>query len=195
MSKQGTRQQQIFEFLQEFTARHGYPPSVREIGEAVGLKSPSTVHLHLKTLTEAGLIQRDDRKTRAISLPNAGTQLRQVPILGRVQAGDPILAYEDYSGMLPYDPGDDGDYFALEVRGDSMKDAGILAGDFVVVRRQQSAVSGEIVVALLDDEATVKRYLRRGRDIWLMPENKNYDPIRGTDCVIVGRVRAVVRDL
>ena len=195
MSKQGVRQQQIFEFLQEYTTRHGYPPSVREIGEAVGLKSPSTVHLHLKTLAEVGMIQRDDRKTRAICLPNANAQIRQVPILGRVQAGEPILAYEDYNGMLSYDPGDNGDYFALEVRGESMKDAGILAGDFVVVRRQPSAVSGEIVVALIDDEATVKRYLRRGRDIWLMPANKNFDPIDGTDCIIVGRVTTVIREL
>jgi repressor LexA len=192
MRKPGKRQQQIYEYLQKFQAEHGYPPSVREIGTAVGLKSPSTVHLHLKNLAEAGYILRDEGKTRAICLPGKN---RQVPILGRVAAGNPILAYEDYIGTLPFDPGDAGEFFALEVRGDSMKDAGILAGDYVVVRRQETATSGEIVVALLDDEATVKRFQRRGRDIWLLPENRQYDPINGNNCIILGRVTTVIREL
>lgn len=192
MGKPGKKQQEIYEYLQKFQSEHGYPPSVREIGAAVNLKSPSTVHLHLKKLAEAGYIQRDEGKTRAICLPNT---TKQVPILGRVAAGNPIYAASDYIGMLAYDPGDTGDFFALEVRGDSMKDAGILAGDYVVVRRQESAVSGDIVVAVLEEEATVKRYLRRGRDIWLMPENRHYEPINGNECVIVGRVTTIIREL
>lgn len=182
----------IYDFIVKSTQKHGYPPSVREIGEAVGLRSPSTVHAHLNTLKEEGLIQRDDRKTRALSTsaPAGG-----VPIVGKVTAGAPILAFEDDYGRLPYRTECPETDFALKVRGDSMTGAGILDGDFIIVRQQGTASHGDIVVALLEDEATVKRLFRKNGVVLLMPENENYEPIDGSDCRILGRVIAVVREL
>lgn len=186
------KQEEIHKFLMESTAQNGYPPSVREICTAVNLKSPSTVHSHLRKLENAGLISIDNNKTRAIKI--AGSR-GGVPIMGRVTAGSPILAFEQDLGVLPFNPSDSGEHFALEVYGDSMINAGILDGDYVVVRKQQTATHGEIVVALLEDEATVKRLWRKNGEIKLMPENPDYEPIEGSDCTILGRVTAVVREI
>ena len=197
------KQQQIYDFILEFTSAHGYPPSVREIGTAVGLKSPSTVHFHLKGLEEAGVIVKAEGKTRAISLPGAplgpvaeeeDPHADQIPVVGNVAAGSPILAQECIEDYLTFDTqGLSGEHFALRVRGESMLNAGILPDDLVVVHRQQQARSGDIVVALIGDEATVKTLRLRDGQVWLMPENPAYEPIDGTFAQILGRVVAVVR--
>ena len=196
MAKLRTKQQQIYDYIVSFTEEHGYPPSVREIGEAVGLKSPSTVHFHMKNLEKAGMIVKAKKKTRAISLPHSedGPPQDTVPILGNVAAGAPILAEECIEDYLTFDTGGlSGEHFALRVRGESMRDAGILPGDLVVVHQQQDANSGEIVVAMFDGEATVKTLRRRDGHVWLMPENPEYEPIPGDHAEILGRVTAVVR--
>ncbi|MDP4108814.1 MAG: transcriptional repressor LexA [Bacillota bacterium] len=181
----------ILEYIKSSVSEKGYPPSVREICEAVGLKSPSTVHSHLKILKDNGFLEKDDHKTRAISLKTR-LKYRDIPILGRVTAGLPILAVEETLGYIPFE--DDGnDYFALLVRGDSMINAGILDGDTVVVRRQQTASHGEIVVALIGDEATVKRLYRKEGKLMLMPENDAYSPIVAENIELIGVVRAVYR--
>ena len=197
------KQQQIYDFILEFTSAHGYPPSVREIGTAVGLKSPSTVHFHLKGLEEAGVIVKAEGKTRAISLPGAplgpvaeeeDPHADQIPVVGNVAAGSPILAQECIEDYLTFDTqGLSGEHFALRVRGESMIKAGILPGDLVVVHRQQEARNGEIVVALFEEEATVKTLNRRDGHTWLMPENDDYQPIDGTQAELIGKVVAVVR--
>ena len=197
------KQQQIYDFILEFTSAHGYPPSVREIGTAVGLKSPSTVHFHLKGLEEAGVIVKAEGKTRAISLPGAplgpvaeeeDPHADQIPVVGNVAAGSPILAQECIEDYLTFDTqGLSGEHFALRVRGESMLNAGILPGDLVVVHRQQEVRNGEIVVALFEDEATVKTYQNRDGHVWLLPENPEYEPIDGAEAQIVGKVVAVVR--
>ena len=197
------KQQRIYDFIQDFAAQHGYPPSVREIGAAVGLKSPSTVHFHLKGLEEAGVIVKAEGKTRAITLAapagravgeEASPQENQIPVVGNVAAGSPILAEECIEDYLTFDTqGKAGEFFALKVRGESMLNAGILPGDLVVVHRQPEANSGEIVVALFEDEATVKTLRRRDGKVWLMPANDDYEPIDGTHAQIVGKVVAVVR--
>ena len=193
MGKLTPKQQQIYEFISAFADEHGYPPSVREIGAAVGLKSPSTVHFHLKRLQERGLIEKGDFKGRAIVLTEPREKNR-IPILGDVAAGTPILAQECIDDYLTFDCGGrEDEYFALRVRGESMLGAGILPRDLVVVRRQQTAVNGEIVVALLGEEATVKRYSRKGDKVWLLPENDAYSPIDGTGAQLLGKVAAVVR--
>ncbi|WP_308589409.1 transcriptional repressor LexA [uncultured Oscillibacter sp.] len=187
-------QQKIYEYLVSCIREQGYPPSVREIGEAVGLKSPSTVHFHLKHLEEAGVIAKGAGKGRAITLTEPPLPEDRVPIVGNVAAGSPILAEECIEDYLTFDTGGrGGEFFALRVRGESMLNAGILPGDLVVVRRQQTANNGEIVVAMLEDEATVKRFSRRGGQIWLLPENDAYSPIDGTYAQILGKVAAVVR--
>lgn len=186
------KQEEIHRFLVEFTEQSGYPPSVREICAAVDLKSPSTVHSHLRKLEAAGLITIENNKTRAIKIEGARGG---VPIIGRVTAGSPILAFEQDIGVLPFTPAGSGEHFALEVYGDSMINAGILNGDYVVVRKQQTASHGEIVVALLEEEATVKRLWRKDGKIRLMPENPDYEPIEGDTCQILGRVTAVVREI
>ena len=199
--KQLTQKQQvIYDYLLKFTAENGYPPSVREIAAAVGLKSPSTVHFHLKALEEAGAINRDTGKTRAItavqsSLPEEeAPQLNRVPVLGNVAAGAPILAEECVEDYLTFDTeGRSGEHFALRIRGESMLNAGILPGDYVVVQRQPVARNGEIIIALLGDEATCKRLSKKNGKVWLLPENPDYEPIDGTDCQILGKVIAVVR--
>ena len=199
-------QKKIYDYIAACIARQGYPPSVREIAQAVGLKSPSTVHFHLKHLEEAGLLSRNEGKGRAIrltgsadgagpeSVPEEERHRGQIPILGAVAAGSPILAEECIEAYLSFDPGGpEGEWFALRVRGESMLGAGILPGDLVVVHRQPHAEPGEIVVALLGEEATVKRLSLQNGAVWLLPENENYPPIDGSEARILGRVRAVVR--
>ena len=188
-------QQKIYEYIATCIREQGYPPSVREIGDAVGLKSPSTVHFHLKHLEEAGVIEKGAGKGRAITLTaSAAVQEDRVPIVGNVAAGSPILAEECIEDYLTFDTGGRGDeFFALRVRGESMLNAGILPGDLVVVQRQQTARNGEIVVAMIEDEATVKTYSRQNGHVWLLPENDAYEPIDGTYAQILGRVAAVVR--
>ena len=196
-------QQRIYDYIAACIQTQGYPPSVREIGEAVGLRSPSTVHFHLKGLEEAGMIVKAEGKTRAITLPAApnravaeesNARADRIPVVGSVAAGSPILAEECIEDYLTFDTqGLSGEHFALKVRGESMVGAGILPNDLVVVHRQQEAHSGEIVVALFEDEATVKTLRRRDGHVWLMPENPAYDPIDGTHAQIVGKVVAVVR--
>ena len=193
MGKKTSMTEQIYEYLQAVIPEQGYAPSVREIGRAVGLKSPSTVHFHLKRLQEQGLIEKGDFKGRAIALTQRPGQDR-VPIVGSVAAGAPILAQECIEDYLTFDcGGTEEEFFALRVRGESMLNAGILPDDLVVVRRQPSAVNGEIVVALLGDEATVKRLSKKNGEIWLLPENEDYQPIDGTNAQVLGRVTAVVR--
>lgn len=193
MTELSTMQKKIYEYIAACIKEQGYPPSVREIGEAVGLKSPSTVHFHLKHLEEAGYIEKGAGKGRAITL-TAPVEENKVPILGHVAAGSPILAQECIEDYLTFDTGGRSDeYFALRVRGESMLNAGILPGDLVVVRRQQTAHQGEIVVAMIEDEATVKRFWRERGQVWLLPENEAYSPIDGTYAQILGKVAAVIR--
>lgn len=194
MAELSKMQQRIYDFLVSYIQSRGYPPSVREIGEAVGLKSPSTVHFHLKHLEEAGVIEKGAGKGRAITLTAPPVPEDKVPIVGNVAAGSPILAEECIEDYLTFDTGGrSGEYFALRVRGESMLNAGILPGDLVVVRRQETANNGEIVVAMIDDEATVKRLSRKNGHTWLLPENDAYSPIDGTYAQILGKVAAVVR--
>ena len=197
MSKLSPKQQQIYDYILSFSQENGYPPSVREIAQAVDLRSPSTVHFHLKGLREAGLISQAEGKTRAITVTD-GTHNRrnQVPLLGSVAAGTPILAQECIVGYLTFDTGGHvGEHFALRVRGESMLEAGILPGDVVVVHQQQQVRNGDIVVALFEDEATVKTYRRENGHVWLYPENSSpeYQPIDGEGCRVLGRVVAVIR--
>ncbi len=194
MAELSTMQKRIYEYIAACIRDQGYPPSVREIGEAVGLKSPSTVHFHLKHLAEAGVIEKGAGKGRAITLTAPPVPEDRVPIVGNVAAGSPILAEECIEDYLTFDTGGrSGEYFALRVRGESMLNAGILPGDLVVVQRQQTARNGEIVVAMIEDEATVKTYSRKNGHVWLLPENDAYSPIDGTYAEILGRVAAVVR--
>ena len=187
MPRTTNKQEEILAFLREFSEQHGYAPSIREICQGVGLRSTGSVHYHLAELSRQGRIEMDTGKKRAIQAP----QRRQIPILGTVTAGQPILASENIEGYLPWD-GSEG-CFALRVRGDSMVGAGILPGDLIVVRQQSSADQGDIVVALLGDEATVKRLSLRG-GVWLLPENPAYEPIDGREARILGKVCALQRD-
>jgi repressor LexA len=193
------RQQEIFEFIKQYSGRHGYPPTVRDIGKAIGLTSSSTVHAHLANLEKLGLVRRDPTKPRALEL--LGEAARKLtgptglPVVGRVAAGAPILAeenIEDYVEVPPIAGGDDGEY-VLRVAGDSMIDAGILDGDYVIVHRQETADNGEIVVALVGEEATVKRYFRESDHIRLQPENASMEPIRTRDAAVLGKVVGVCR--
>ena len=194
MAELTSMQQRIYEYIASCIREQGYPPSVREIGEAVGLKSPSTVHFHLKHLEEAGVIEKGAGKGRAITLTVPTVPEDKVPIVGNVAAGSPILAEECIEDYLTFDTGGHGDeYFALRVRGESMLNAGILPGDLVVVRRQQTCSNGEIVVSMIEVEATVKRLSRQNGHIWLLPENEAYSPIDGSYAQILGKVSAVVR--
>ena len=193
------RQREIFDFIKRYSSDHGYPPTVRDIGKAIGLTSSSTVHAHLANLEKLGLLRRDPTKPRALEL--LGEAARKVvgpvglPLVGRVAAGAPILAeenVEEYVEVPQLAGGDQGEYI-LRVRGDSMIDAGILDGDFVVVQRQDTATNGEIVVALVGEEATVKRYFREDDHIRLQPENSEMEPIRTREAVVLGRVVGVFR--
>ncbi len=193
------RQQEIFEYIRRYLRQHGYPPTVREIGKAVGLHSSSTVHAHLAKLESLGVLKRDPTKPRAMEVlvEKARRAVRPsgLPLVGNVAAGEPILAeenIEDYLQVPSVIGGETGD-FVLRVRGDSMKDAGILEGDYVVVRPADEARNGEIVVALLGDDATVKRFFRESDHIRLQPENKSMKPLRTRDVSVVGKVVGVFR--
>ena len=203
------RQQEIFDFIKRYSARHGYPPTVRDIGKAVGLASSSTVHAHLANLEKVGLLRRDPSKPRAIELLDRATATvvsaveavksavtpSGIPVLGRVAAGEPLLAeenIEDYVQIPEIAGGEDGEYL-LRVRGESMKNAGILPDDWVVVRRQDTAEDGEIVVALVGEEATVKRFFREADHVRLQPENETMEPIRSREVRVLGRVVGVLR--
>jgi len=194
------KQAEILAFIQQFTKGHGYPPSVREIGAAVNLKSPSTVHFHMKKLEAEGHILKADGKTRAITLPRDAVaeeldgQADRVPLVGDVAAGAPILAEENVEEYLKFDTGGRvGEHFALRVRGESMLYAGILPDDLVIVHRQEAFRNGDIVVALFEDEATVKTYRMDKGHLWLMPENPDYQPIDGEGCALLGRVVGLIR--
>lgn len=187
MGRTSNKREEIFQFLKEFIAENGYPPSTREIMDGVGLQSTASVHYHLTDLRKEGRITMAGSKNRAISI----NEPRGTPVLGVVTAGQPILAVENIEGYLPWI--DEPECFALRVRGDSMIEAGIFDGDAVVVRPQPTAENGEIVVALLGEEATVKRFKRAGRQVWLMPENPAYSPIDARTAQIIGKVRAVIR--
>lgn len=190
MPRTSNKPEEIMNFVNEFVQEHGYSPSVREIGEAVGLRSTASVSYHLQALQAKGILGSAGQKGRKRALA-AGARPGQIPIVGVVTAGMPILAVENQEGTMAWD---DPGCFALRVRGDSMIGAGILSGDKVVVRPQQTADDGQIVVARLGDEATVKRLRRRHGEIWLMPENEAYPPIDGTQAEIIGIVKAVVRE-
>ncbi|MBT8247258.1 MAG: transcriptional repressor LexA [Acidimicrobiia bacterium] len=195
-----TRQQEILDYIRDTVADRGYPPSVREIGEAVGLSSPSTVHSHLSTLEATGHLRRDPTKPRAIEiLDEEPSNVRNVPLVGRIAAGSPILAEEDIEDVipLPVDLVGDGPIFMLRVKGESMIDAGILDGDYVVIHRQPDALDGEIVAALIDgEEATVKRLQRRQGAVILHSENPAFEPMVFTEGVeLIGKVVAVFRGI
>lgn len=195
-----TRQREILDYIRDTVADRGYPPSVREIGEAVGLSSPSTVHSHLSTLEASGHLRRDPTKPRAIEIldaPVTRTDVREVPLVGRIAAGSPILAEEDIEDVypLPVELVGDGPIFMLKVKGDSMIEAGILDGDFVVIHRQPDALDGEIVAALIDgEEATVKRLQRKNGAVILHSENPAFEPMVFTEGVeLIGKVVTVLR--
>ena len=209
------RQQEIFDFIKNYSANHGYPPTVRDIGKAVGLASSSTVHAHLANLEKLGILRRDPSKPRAIELldraassvsgavegavDNVRSLVRSagLPVVGHVAAGQPILAeenIEDYVEVPSEAGGQEGEY-VLRIRGESMRDAGILEGDYVVVRRQDDASDGEIVVALVGEEATVKRFFRETDHIRLQPENSEMEPIRSKDVRVLGRVVGLFRSV
>jgi len=198
------RQQEIVDFIKRYSARHGYPPTVRDIGSAVGLASSSTVHQHLANLERAGMIKRDPSKPRAIEmLDRAAQEVRNVlrpnalPLVGAVAAGQPMLAeenIEDYVSVPSAAGGDDGAYL-LRVRGESMKNVGIIEGDLVVVRPQETAHDGDIVVALVGEEATVKRYFREADHVRLQPENDEMEPIRSREVRVLGRVVGLMRSI
>jgi repressor LexA len=202
------RQQEIFDFIRKYSAKYGYPPTVRDIGKAVGLASSSTVHAHLANLEKIGLLRRDPSKPRAIELFDraVGTAVDSVrnivrpeslPLLGSVAAGQPILAEENVEEYVPVPTlagGSNGDYL-LRIRGESMKDVGIVEDDLVVVHQQDTAQQGDIVVALLGEEATVKRYFREPDHIRLQPENDTMEPIRTKEVKVLGRVVGLLRSM
>jgi repressor LexA len=203
------RQQEIFDFIKRYSSAHGYPPTVRDIGKAVGLASSSTVHAHLANLEKLGLLRRDPTKPRAIELldrvqetvvDNVRALVRPagLPLVGSVAAGQPVLAeenIEDYVQVPEVAGGSGTGEYVLRVRGESMIDAGILEGDYVVVRPQETARDGEIIVALVGEEATVKRFFRESDHIRLQPENATMEPIRSTDVQVMGRVVGLFRSV
>ena len=194
----GDSQARILLYIQKATKEKGYPPSVREICDATGLKSTSTVHGHLLRLQKKGLLNRDSMKPRAISIPaqdKTDTDAIPVPIVGCVTAGLPILATENVDEYIPLPPAmlGEGEHYILKVSGESMIDAGIMDGDYVVVRKQETAHNGEIVVAMLDDQATVKRYYKENGLFRLQPENPEMEPIFAIEVVILGKVVASYR--
>ena len=212
--KLGKRQQAIYDYIRSYSAEHGYPPSVREIGSAVGLASPSTVHMHLKTLEEFGLIKRDSKKPRTIEVmakdqastseeklaevkQDVASNVITLPLVGRVAAGTPILAEQNVEETLslPTSIVGDASSFILRVRGESMVNAGIFDGDYIVVKEQNEAHDGEIVVALIDDSATVKTFYREKDRIRLQPENDTMEPIYAENPTILGKVTALIRSM
>jgi repressor LexA len=193
------RQREIFEFVKRYSEEHGYPPTVRDIGKAIGLTSSSTVHAHLANLEKLGVLRRDPTKPRAIEVlvdkAKAAVSQAGLPVVGQVAAGQPVLAEENIEEYVPVPQiagGDEGQ-FVLRVKGDSMVKAGIFEGDYVVVRPQETATDGEIVVALVGDEATVKRFYREQDHVRLQPENDALQPIRSRDVQLLGRVVGVCR--
>ena len=196
MGKGEQTRQRVYDFVCEYLDLHGYAPSVREICLGVSLKSPSSAFGHLRQLAEEGRIEFNPGQKRSISLPDRARPSVRVPVVGRVTAGAPILAVEQREGTLPVDAdfARGRELFALRVRGDSMQNAAILDGDLVVVERTPDAKNGDSVVALLEEEATVKRFFREADGFRLQPENDAYDPIFSRDLVILGRVVAVFRD-
>ena len=190
MPRTSNKAELIIDYVNQFIQENGYSPSVREIGAAVGLRSTASVSYHLQALQDKGLLRAPGAKGRKRALVT-GARPGQIPVVGLVTAGMPILAVENQEGSMPWN---DPECFGLRIRGDSMINAGILDGDRVVVRPQQTADSGQIVVARIEDEATVKRLLRKNGEIWLMPENENYPPIDGTHAQIIGVVKGVVRE-
>ena len=190
MPRSSNKAELIMDYVNQFIQENGYSPSVREIGAAVGLRSTASVSYHLQALQEKGLLQAPQAKGRKRALVT-GARPGQIPVVGVVTAGLPILAVENQEGTMPWH---EAGCFALRVRGDSMINAGILDGDKVVVRPQSTADNGQIVVARIEDEATVKRLLRKNGEIWLMPENERYAPIDGTHAEIIGIVKGVVRE-
>jgi repressor LexA len=210
--KLSKRQAAIYEYILSYTESHGYPPSVREIGSAVGLKSPSTVHMHLKALEELSLIKRDPKKPRTIDInkqaqesapklaavtQNLDDNSISLPLVGRVAAGVPVLAEQNIEEnlVLPTSIVGDSSSFILRVHGESMINAGIFDGDYIVVKEQQDAHNGEIVVALVDDSATVKTFYREKDRIRLQPENDSMEPIYVKDALILGKVTALIRSM
>ena len=191
MPRTSNKAELILEFVNQFIQENGFAPSVREIGAAVGLRSTASVSYHLQQLQEKGQLQSPGAKGRKRAIVTA-QRPGHIPVVGVVTAGIPILAVENQEGTIAWEG--DPNCFALRVRGDSMINAGILSGDKVVVRPQQTAEDGQIVVALLEDEATVKRLRRKNGKIWLMPENPAYEPIDGTNCQLIGLVKAVIRE-
>ena len=191
MPRTSDKAEKILEFVNEFVQENGYAPSVREIGAAVGLRSTASVSYHIQALQEKGLLSAPGQKGRKRAL-STGNRPGQIPVIGVVTAGIPILAFENQEGTMAWDG--DPSCFALRVRGDSMINAGILDGDKVVVHPQQTAMNGQIVVARIGDEATVKRLSRKNGEIWLMPENEAYEPIDGREAELIGLVKAVVRE-
>ncbi len=200
-----SRQEKILDFISKSIKDTGYPPSVREIAKAVKLSSSATVHSHLKKLEEKGYLKRDSSKPRAISLLTGYdneiektnfSNMVYVPVVGKIAAGTPILAEENIDDYFPLTPDfikGKKEVFILHVRGDSMVNAGILDRDYIIVRKQESAINGEIIVALLDDEATVKRFFKTDKNIKLMPENDYMEPIIAKDVKIIGKVIGVIR--
>jgi repressor LexA len=193
------RQQEIFDFVKRYVGERGYPPTVRDIGKAIGLTSSSTVHAHLANLEKLGVLRRDPTKPRAIEVlvgkAKAAVGPSGLPVVGQVAAGQPVLAdenIEEYVEVPPFAGGEEGE-FILRVKGDSMKEVGIYEGDHVVVRGQDTAANGEIVVALVGDEATVKRFFREEDHVRLQPENAAIEPIRSRDVQVLGRVVGVCR--
>ena len=191
MPRTSDKSGKILDFVNEFVQENGFAPSVREIGAAVGLRSTASVSYHLNQLQEKGLLQSPGAKGRKRAIVTA-RRPGQIPVVGVVTAGVPILAVENQEGTICWDG--DPSCFALRVRGDSMVNAGILDGDKVVVRPQSAADDGQIVVAIIGDEATVKRLSRRNGQVWLLPENENYDPIDGSEAELIGLVKAVIRE-
>jgi repressor LexA len=197
------RQQEIFDFIKRYSAKYGYPPTVRDIGKAVGLASSSTVHAHLSNLERIGLLRRDPSKPRAIELlGRTAAGVRSIvrpglPLVGQVAAGQPVLAeenIEDYVQTPSYAGGAEGAYL-LRVRGDSMKNIGMLDGDLVVVKPQDTADDGEVVVALIGEEATVKRFFHEADHVRLQPENEAMEPIRSSDVRVLGKVVGLMRSM
>ncbi len=198
------RRRRIIDYIKQHIQDNGYPPTVREIGQHVGLSSSSSVHFHLKALERAGYLERDGSLTRAIRpstlaqrTPASQRTSRFIPVVGQVAAGEPVLATENIEEMLPMPDNlfPDKDTFMLRVKGDSMIETGILDGDYVIVQCQDTADNGDIVVALLDDEATVKRFYKHADHVELRPANEQMAPIRVSDVQVIGRVRGVLRRL
>ena len=191
MARSSNKKQEILQFLTDFIRENGYAPSVREICHAVGLQSTATVHYHLNALRDEGLIAMDDLKKRTITLPGV-SHMERIPVVGVVTAGIPILAVENIEGYIPWDG--ESDCFALRVRGDSMIGVGIMNDDLVIIRQDAEARDGDIVIALLEDEATCKTLCLTPDGVWLRPENPAYPLIDGTGCQILGVVKAVYRE-